>query len=168
MDFGAFIEDPRTIAAVECKLLVVSEAAIRLGKDAEVRCPGLPGPRFGASAIGYATNMTLLSCRSSGKPCATICRLSGRQSYARWRCRWRTRHSTDYEICASLMAAPDPAAQVRFDGFSLAWFVDFAGETKLPYCCTVISVPACVVNPLKLAVVGWSPLASEGGTTTLN
>lgn len=42
MDFDAFNEDPRTIAAVERKLLVISEAAIRLGKDAEVRCPGLP------------------------------------------------------------------------------------------------------------------------------
>ena len=36
------MEDPKTIAAVERKLLIVSEAAIRLGKDAEVRCPGLP------------------------------------------------------------------------------------------------------------------------------
>ena len=46
----------------------------------------------------------------------------------------------------------------------------FAGlpEMKLPYCCTVISVPACVVKPLYVAIVGWSPLASEGGTTTLN
>ncbi len=42
MDFGAFIEDPKTISAVERKLLVISEAAIRLGKDAEVRCPDLP------------------------------------------------------------------------------------------------------------------------------
>jgi uncharacterized protein with HEPN domain len=42
MDFDDFIEDPKTIAAVERKLLVISEAAIRLGKDAEVRCPGLP------------------------------------------------------------------------------------------------------------------------------
>jgi len=41
-------------------------------------------------------------------------------------------------------------------------------EMKLHYCCTVISVPACVVKPLYIAMVGWSPLASEGGTTTLN
>src|ERR1035438_5711388 len=41
-------------------------------------------------------------------------------------------------------------------------------EMKLHYCCTVISVPACVVRPLYIAIVGWSPLASEGGTTTLN
>lgn len=31
MDFAAFREDPKTIAAVERKLLVISEAAIRLG-----------------------------------------------------------------------------------------------------------------------------------------
>lgn len=42
MDLAAFREDPKTIAAVERKLLLVSEAAIRLGDDAERLCPGLP------------------------------------------------------------------------------------------------------------------------------
>ena len=42
MDSDAFREDPRTIAAVERKLLVISEAAIRLGQEAELRCPGPP------------------------------------------------------------------------------------------------------------------------------
>ena len=42
MDFEAFGSDPRTVAAVERKLLVISEAAIRLGDEAEVLCPGLP------------------------------------------------------------------------------------------------------------------------------
>ncbi len=41
-------------------------------------------------------------------------------------------------------------------------------EVMLYYRCTVISVPACVVRPLYIASVGWSPFASEGGTTTLN
>jgi uncharacterized protein with HEPN domain len=41
MDFEAFREDPKTVAAVERKLLVISEAAIRLGDEAETRCPGL-------------------------------------------------------------------------------------------------------------------------------
>ena len=40
MDFDAFREDPKTIAAVERKLQVVNEAAIRLGQDAERLCPG--------------------------------------------------------------------------------------------------------------------------------
>jgi uncharacterized protein with HEPN domain len=42
MDFEDFCDDPKTIAAVERKLLIVSEAAIRLGSRAEIRCPGLP------------------------------------------------------------------------------------------------------------------------------
>ena len=42
MDFEAFREDPKTVAAVERKLLLVSEAAVRLGEDAERLCPGLP------------------------------------------------------------------------------------------------------------------------------
>ena len=42
MDFDAFREDPKTIAAVERKLLGISEAAIRLGKEADLVCPGPP------------------------------------------------------------------------------------------------------------------------------
>jgi len=42
MGFDAFAEDERTQAAVERKLLVLSEAAIRLKDDAETLCPGLP------------------------------------------------------------------------------------------------------------------------------
>jgi len=41
-DLGAFREDPKTVAAVERKLLLISEAAQRLGEDAESLCPGLP------------------------------------------------------------------------------------------------------------------------------
>jgi uncharacterized protein with HEPN domain len=42
MDFEEFRQDPKTVAAVERKLLIISEAAIRLGSAAETRCPGLP------------------------------------------------------------------------------------------------------------------------------
>jgi len=42
MDFDAFRDDPKTVAAVERKLQLVSEAATRLGEQAEVLCPGLP------------------------------------------------------------------------------------------------------------------------------
>jgi uncharacterized protein with HEPN domain len=42
MDFEAFRQDPKTIAAVERKVLVISEAAVRLGDEAEIRCPGMP------------------------------------------------------------------------------------------------------------------------------
>ena len=40
MDFQTFSEDPKTVAAVERKLQVISEAAIRLGTEGEIRCPG--------------------------------------------------------------------------------------------------------------------------------
>lgn len=44
MDFETFREDHRTIAAVERKLLVISEAAIRLGDEAPILCPDQPWP----------------------------------------------------------------------------------------------------------------------------
>jgi uncharacterized protein with HEPN domain len=37
-----FREDPATIAAVERKLRVIGATSIRLGSDAEIRCPGPP------------------------------------------------------------------------------------------------------------------------------
>ena len=46
MNFDAFREDPKTIAAVERKLQVISEAAVRLGERAEELCPGLPWRNF--------------------------------------------------------------------------------------------------------------------------
>lgn len=42
MDFDAYRGDSRTQAAVERKLLIISEAAVRLGDDAEALCPGIP------------------------------------------------------------------------------------------------------------------------------
>ncbi|HEY7388110.1 MAG TPA: HepT-like ribonuclease domain-containing protein [Bryobacteraceae bacterium] len=42
MNFGGFREDPKTVAAVERKLQIISEAAIRLGSEAEIRYPGPP------------------------------------------------------------------------------------------------------------------------------
>ena len=42
MDFSVFEADEKTNAAVERKLLVLSEAARRLGDDAEKLCPGIP------------------------------------------------------------------------------------------------------------------------------
>jgi uncharacterized protein with HEPN domain len=42
MDFEAFRRDAKTVAAVERKLQVISEAATRLGGEAEARYPGLP------------------------------------------------------------------------------------------------------------------------------
>jgi uncharacterized protein with HEPN domain len=42
MDIEAFRSDPRTVAAVERKLQLISEAAIRLGDEADRLCPGQP------------------------------------------------------------------------------------------------------------------------------
>jgi uncharacterized protein with HEPN domain len=41
MDFESFREDPKTIAAVERKLQVISEAAIRMGNEAEALLPDI-------------------------------------------------------------------------------------------------------------------------------
>ena len=42
MDLEAFRRDDKTQAAVERKMLIISEAAIRLKDDAEALCPGVP------------------------------------------------------------------------------------------------------------------------------
>jgi uncharacterized protein with HEPN domain len=42
MDLEQFSEDPKTVSAVERKLQIISEAAIRLGATAESRCPDAP------------------------------------------------------------------------------------------------------------------------------
>jgi len=42
MDLDTFRTDPKTVAAVERKLLLISEAATRLGDRADILCPGLP------------------------------------------------------------------------------------------------------------------------------
>jgi len=42
MDLEAYRRDEKTQAAVERKMLIISEAAIRLKDEAEVLCPGVP------------------------------------------------------------------------------------------------------------------------------
>ena len=42
LDVDAFKADPKTVAGVERKLLLISEAAVRLGEQADILCPGLP------------------------------------------------------------------------------------------------------------------------------
>jgi len=42
MDIDAYRRDEKTQAAVERKMLIISEAAIRLKDEAEVLCPGVP------------------------------------------------------------------------------------------------------------------------------
>ncbi len=42
MNLEEYVSDDRTQAAVERKMLIISEAAIRLKDDAEALCPGVP------------------------------------------------------------------------------------------------------------------------------
>jgi len=42
MDFEAYRQDEKTQAAVERKMLIISEAAVRLKGEAETLCPGVP------------------------------------------------------------------------------------------------------------------------------
>jgi len=42
MGFEEYSKDERTQAAVERKMLIISEAAIRLRDEAEILCPGIP------------------------------------------------------------------------------------------------------------------------------
>lgn len=42
MDFDQFRTDPKTVAAVERKLLVIGEAAVRLGREAPFIVPEVP------------------------------------------------------------------------------------------------------------------------------
>ena len=58
MSFDAFREDIKTIDAVERNFQKISEAAIRLGSQAERLCPGPPWPIFEALVTGSAINMT--------------------------------------------------------------------------------------------------------------
>jgi uncharacterized protein with HEPN domain len=46
MDFAGFRSDTKTVAAVERKLLVISEAAIRLGDQGPALCPDQPWPKI--------------------------------------------------------------------------------------------------------------------------
>ena len=47
MDLKSFVEDARTVAAVERNLQKISEAAVRLGDDAESYAPGRRGATSG-------------------------------------------------------------------------------------------------------------------------
>jgi len=42
MDFEGFRSNPMAVAAVERKIQIISEAAVRLGDEAERRCPEQP------------------------------------------------------------------------------------------------------------------------------
>jgi len=78
MDFEAFREDPKTVAAVERKLLIISEAAIRLGGGAERRCPGLPWRDIRGIGNWLRHQYERIELPVIWKPCRLICRHSKR------------------------------------------------------------------------------------------
>ena len=74
MSFDAFREDIKTIDAVERNFQKISEAAIRLGSQAERLCPGPPWPIFEALVTGSAINMTASILKRYGIRRRRICR----------------------------------------------------------------------------------------------
>ena len=83
MDLDEFCDDPKTVAAVERKLQVISEAAIRLGATPRFAVQDCHGRIFEAWAIGCVTSTSELSYRSSGRRFGTICPFSNRRHYER-------------------------------------------------------------------------------------
>ena len=71
MDCDDFREDPKTIAAVERNLEAISEAAIRLGEDAEHRCPGPQWRDIRGMAIGCRRGTSGTGWRPFGRSLRT-------------------------------------------------------------------------------------------------
>jgi hypothetical protein len=72
IDRESFLKSEEKIFAVQYALLAISEAAHRLGEDAERLCPGHHGRRFAASATGCGTATTRSTPGSSGTRCSRI------------------------------------------------------------------------------------------------
>ncbi len=68
MDFEAFRSNPMTVAAAERKLQIISEAAIRLGDEAERRIPDQPWRDIRGSETTYVMRMNELICKRCGPP----------------------------------------------------------------------------------------------------
>ena len=83
MDLEAFREDPKTVAAVERKLLLISEAAMRLGEDAERLCPGLGWRNIRGIGNWLRHRYDRWISRRCGIRSSTIFRRSGPESCAR-------------------------------------------------------------------------------------
>jgi len=73
MSFEDFRDDEKTVSAVERKLLVISEAATRLGVAAENSVRRFPGAIFAVSAIGFATNTAMLTREECGRWLSRTC-----------------------------------------------------------------------------------------------
>jgi uncharacterized protein with HEPN domain len=58
MDLKAFRSDPKTVSAVERKMLLISEAAVRLGDEGERLVQGSHGATSGVSETGSGISTT--------------------------------------------------------------------------------------------------------------
>jgi hypothetical protein len=74
MDFEAFRSSPMAVAAVERKLQIISEAATRLGSEAEQRIP-VPCVRPHFTSKDSVDRWDY--CCAIGSPVATVIRLGG-------------------------------------------------------------------------------------------
>jgi hypothetical protein len=66
MDLEAYRADEKTQAAVERKMLIISEAAIRLKDDGEALCLASHGATFAAAATGCDISTTACHWKRSG------------------------------------------------------------------------------------------------------
>jgi uncharacterized protein with HEPN domain len=74
MDFQSFAANEQTVLAVKYSLVVISEAATKLGDSAAELCPDNPGEKFEVSETGCGTTMTVLISCVSGFCSNAICR----------------------------------------------------------------------------------------------
>ena len=75
MDRESYYHDEKTQAAVERKLLILSEAAIRLKDNAEVLCPEIPWRDICGSGNWLRINTTAWMWKRYGTPSRMVCRL---------------------------------------------------------------------------------------------
>ena len=87
MDREAYCRDEKTQAAVERKLLIISEAAIRLQDSADVFCPGIPWRDIRGSGNWLRHQYDSVDVDIFGTPSRMVCRLSRPQ----WKKRLRQR-----------------------------------------------------------------------------
>jgi uncharacterized protein with HEPN domain len=74
MDLETYGNDERTQAAVERKLLILSEAAVRLKEKAEALCPGVPWRDIRGIGNWLRHEYDRVEVEISGIPSRMICR----------------------------------------------------------------------------------------------
>jgi uncharacterized protein with HEPN domain len=73
MTFEGFCAEEKTVAAVERKLSVISEAAVRLGDEGPRLCPDVPWRNVRGSATGCGISTTGSTAKPFGRQWSAIC-----------------------------------------------------------------------------------------------